>query len=189
MPGGGSGFLDVQGAPLHGGTYVTLVPPNDLSAMTVIIETMADSSCLSRNLSYFNVTFTTRDGLPGPGTVLHVWASTQDALFVEQPSVTIGLDSRFTVLVAPDSLITVSTIANASHGGFPNSPIPPPVSLLSAIRTYTSSYILPLCMRTSYLCSFRGHFRIMIRLTITPMTVWRAISLTKLEAGQLEMAL
>jgi galactosylceramidase len=27
VPGGGSGFLDVTGAPLHGGTYVSLVPP------------------------------------------------------------------------------------------------------------------------------------------------------------------
>lgn len=97
--------------------------------MTVIVETMADSSCLSRNLSYFNLTFSTGGGLPGPGMLLHVWTSTQDALFIEQAPITIGADSSFTILVAPDSLVTLSTIANATKGGFPDSPVPAEVCL------------------------------------------------------------
>ena len=124
VPGGGSGFIDVAGAPLHGGTYVTLVPPGDLSAMTLIVETMADSSCLARNLSFFNLTFTTAGGLPGPGTQLYVWTSTQDALFEQQAPIAINEDSSFTILVAPDSLVTISTVSNASKGSFPDSPIP-----------------------------------------------------------------
>ena len=124
MPGGGSGFLDVTGAPLHGGTYVSLVPPHDLSGLTVIIETSADDSCLRRNLSHFSLTFTTRGGLPGPGTTLFVWTSTQDELFVQRAPLVIAADSSFSLTVAPDSITTVSTTAGAQHGGFPDSPVP-----------------------------------------------------------------
>ena len=124
VPGGGSGFLDVAGAPLHGGTYVSLVPPDRLDALTVIIETSADTSCLRRNLSHFTLTFTTRGGLPGPGTTLFVWSSTQSALFRQLAPVTIAADSSFTVSVAPDSITTVSTVATAAHGSFPDSPVP-----------------------------------------------------------------
>ena len=124
VPGGGSGFLDVAGAPLHGGTYVSLVPPDNLSGLTVIIETSADTSCLRRNLSHFSLTFTTRGGLPGPGTTLFVWSSTQDELFVQLAPLVIAADSSFSLTVAPDSITTVSTTAGARHGGFPDSPVP-----------------------------------------------------------------
>ena len=124
VPGGGSGFLDVAGAPLHGGTYVSLVPPDDLSGLTVIIETSADTSCLLRNLSHFSLAFTTRGGLPGPGTTLFVWSSTQDELFAQLAPIVIAADSTFSISVAPDSIVTVSTTAGATHGSFPDSPIP-----------------------------------------------------------------
>ncbi len=128
MPGGGSGFIDLaNAAPLHGGTYVTLVPPDDLSGMTLIVETMADSSCLKRQLGNFSLTFTTKAGLPGPGTELFVWKSTQYALFMQQSSITIGPDSSFTLVVEPDALVTLSTVAGARKGSFPDSPIPPQV--------------------------------------------------------------
>ena len=127
VPGGGSGFLDVPGAPLHAGTYVSLVPENDLSGLTVIIETSADTSCLQRNLSHFSVTFSTSSGLPGPGTKLFVWTSTQAALFVQQAPIVIAADSTFSVAVVPDSITTVSTTAGATHGSFPDSPVPAPL--------------------------------------------------------------
>ena len=143
VPGGGSGFLDVAGQPLHGGTYVTLVPPvGDPPGLTVIIETMADRSCLHRNLSHFNITFKVRGGLPGPGTRLYVWRSTQSALFVEDAAspLTIAADSTFTVGIAPDALVTVSTVAGASHGSFPEAPIPAlapwPLPLRDDFSTY-----------------------------------------------------
>ncbi len=124
VPGGGSGYLNVAGMPLHAGTYVTLVPPQGQSGMTVVVETLADRSCLRRNLSNYDITLTTGGGLPGPGTVLHVWLSTQTALFVQQPSITIGPDSTFRITIEPDAMITVSTVSTAVHGSFPDSPIP-----------------------------------------------------------------
>ena len=103
------------------------MPPEGPSAgLTLILETLADSSCLRRNESHFRLRFTTAGGLPGPGTLLHVWTSTQDALFVSQPPVTIGPDSAFTVDLPPDSMATISTVATATHGSFPDAPIPPP---------------------------------------------------------------
>ena len=132
VPGGGSGFLTAPRAQLHGGTYVTLVPPEGGGiGLTVIIETLADSSCLARNASSFAITFTLRGAsppLPAPGATLYVWSSTQDALFVQQQSITIASDGTFSVSVEPDAMVTVSTVATARHGSFPASPIPPPAS-------------------------------------------------------------
>ena len=124
VPGGGSGFLDVEGAPLHGGTYVSLVPENDLSGLTVIVETSADRSCLQRNLSHFSLRFTTRGGLPGPGTVLYVWSSTQSSLFAQLAPLTIDDSSSFSIEVAPDSITTVTTVSTGNKGSFPDSPVP-----------------------------------------------------------------
>lgn len=123
VPGGGSGFLDVSGFPLHSGTYVSLVPPQG-EGLTVIIETFAETSCLQRNLTDLTITFTTTGGLPGPGTVLYVWTSTQTALFIQQPNILISHDSTFTVTLYPDSMMTVTTIATGNKGNFSDSPIP-----------------------------------------------------------------
>jgi hypothetical protein len=127
VPGGGSGFLTLSGAPLHGGTYVSLVPPQG-GGLTVIIETMADASCLHRNLSHFELTFTLAPGtnLPAPGARLYVWTSSQTALFVQQAPLTVGADGTFSLTVAPDTLTTVSTVSTAAHGEFPDAPIPAP---------------------------------------------------------------
>lgn len=66
--------------PLHSGTYVALVPSDSLAGLTVIIETLNNvGGCLERNMSFVDLGFTTRGGLPGPGTVLHVWATTETA--------------------------------------------------------------------------------------------------------------
>jgi hypothetical protein len=124
VPGGGSGFLDVSGFPEHSGTYISLVPPEGKLGLTVIIETFAETSCMIRNLTDLMLTFTTTNGLPGPGTILYVWTSTQTELFVQQPSIIISPDSTFTVFLTPDSIMTVSTISTARKGNFSDSPIP-----------------------------------------------------------------
>jgi len=56
-----------------------------------------------------------------------VWTSTQSALFVQQAPVVISADSTFSVFVVPDSITTVSTTAGATHGAFPDSPVPAPL--------------------------------------------------------------
>jgi hypothetical protein len=124
VPGGGSGFLDVAGLPAHSGTYVTLVGADSLADMTVILETLDQDGCLNRSVADLAVTFTTRGGLPGAGTTLHVWLTTQTSYFVEQPPITIAADSTFRVVVPPDSMMTVSTVSTARKGAFPDSPIP-----------------------------------------------------------------
>ena len=129
VPGGGSGFLTLPGASLHGGTYVTLVPPQgDPPGLTVIVETLADTSCLARNSSHFGLTFTVLPGasMPRPGTALYVWTSSQSALFVQQAPTAIAADGTFSLTVAPDTLTTVSTVGTAVHGAFPDSPVPAP---------------------------------------------------------------
>ena len=124
VPGGGSGFLDVAGLPAHSGTYVTLVGPNPAADMTVIIETLDQNGCLNRSAADLLLTFTTRGGLPGPGTTLYVWMTTQSSYFVQLAPVTVAADSTFSVAVPPDCMMTVSTVATASKGAFPDSPIP-----------------------------------------------------------------
>lgn len=54
----------------------------------------------------------------------YVWSSTQSALFRQLSPLIIAADSSFSLTVAPDSITTVSTVATASHGSFPDSPVP-----------------------------------------------------------------
>lgn len=123
-PGGGSGFIDVAGLTSHVGTYVTLVPETSLNGLTVIIETMQQDACLSRNSSSLDLTFTTRNGLPGPGTILKVWMTTSTAYFIQLSDIIIASDSTFSIHVPPDCMITLSTETRAQKGSFPSSPIP-----------------------------------------------------------------
>ena len=106
VPGGGSSRLP------GGGSYVTLVPPTGVG-VTLILETL-EGACLrcggespSPPTLY---TFALSGGqLPGPGTLLHVWATNETAYFVELPSVTVRADGSFDVLLPADSMVTVST--------------------------------------------------------------------------------
>jgi hypothetical protein len=66
LVGQGSGLL----GPGDGGAYVTLVPPEGPSAgFTLVVETMGKAAA--------NATFALGGGLPGPGTTVHVWQTTQ----------------------------------------------------------------------------------------------------------------
>jgi hypothetical protein len=124
VPGGGSGFLHPAGSSSISGTYVTLVPPTDLSGLTIIVETLQNNDCIARNYTNFDLTFKLTNGLVGPGTVLHVWATTSTSYFQPLADVTVAADGTVSILVDADAIVTLSTTAGATHGSFPDSPIP-----------------------------------------------------------------
>lgn len=127
-PGGGSGFLPPS---MGGGSYVTLVPPTDLSGLTIVIEKVAGPcKCMPANVSAPTdgvASFATGAGLPGAGTVLHVWRTNETHQFWQDSDITIGLDGSFSVAVPRDSIVTLSTVSTAAHGG-PSAPIPAPTA-------------------------------------------------------------
>jgi hypothetical protein len=121
VPGGGSGMLPGG----NGGSYVTLVPPTDLSGLTIVVEKLEGKClrCAGETTAGETVTFQTGGGLVGPGTVLHVWRSNQTVQFWRDADVTIAADSTFSVYAPADSIVTLSTTATASKGQ-PSAPIP-----------------------------------------------------------------
>ena len=126
VPGGGSGALPAPAPAVEGGSYVTLVPEGDLSGLTVVVETLQGARCgaaPARGASNYSITFTTSGGLVGPGTVLHVWRTTPTKWFAQEADISVAADSTFSVLVGPDEILTVSTVATARHGA--HAPPPP----------------------------------------------------------------
>lgn len=121
VPGGGSGTLP------GGGYYATLVPPSTTSDFSLIITTLEGTClrCSGPSTTQQTLTFKTAGGLPGAGTTLQVWQTTETAQFVQQPAITIGADSTFTVTVPQDAIVTVSTLTTAQKGSFPGVPVPP----------------------------------------------------------------
>ncbi len=119
VPGGGSGHLP------GGGSYVTLVPADDLSQMTVILHTLQGDClrCKGYATTAQTITFQTANGLPGPGTVLQVWQTTATDQFIKMAPITIAADSTFTVSIPADAMVTVTTRTNGGKGN--PGPIPP----------------------------------------------------------------
>jgi hypothetical protein len=118
----GSGILPpLNGGDGDAGSCVTYVPPADLSEMTIICETMTVTSAGAR-------IFQLEGGLPGPGTILSVWQTTQGANFVQQPDVTVASDGTLTLVLPADGIVTASTIHTATHGQ-PSVAIPPSAPL------------------------------------------------------------
>lgn len=125
-------FLSVasqgSGALPGGGNYATLVPPTG-SGMTVILESLQGDClrCKGAPTSAQSVTFqvTGGAGLPGPGTHLYVWFTNATVSFAQRAPVTIAADGSFTVFLPADSIMTLTTVATGSKGGFPGVPIPP----------------------------------------------------------------
>jgi hypothetical protein len=109
-----------------GGSYITAVSP-DKSQFTLVLETMQGNClrCSGHATVAQNVTFALTNGLPGPGTALKQWMTFQGASFVQQPDVVVAADGTISLYVPQDGMLTVSTVATASHGAFPASPIPP----------------------------------------------------------------
>ena len=127
VPGGGSGFLPQSSG---NGSYVTLVPQNDTSEMTIVIEKITSVTCkCNLNTSAYvsdgvvNFTVLPSGGLPGGATVLHVWRTNETVQFVQDADIIINSDGTFSVFVARDSIVTLSTLSSATHG-VPSAPIP-----------------------------------------------------------------
>ena len=108
-----------------GGSYITAVSP-DSADFTLVLETM-QGNCLRCNggaTAEQTLVFALTNGLPAPGRVLKVWRTVQGASFEAQPDITVSAAGTITVTVPADGMLTVSTVSTASHGGFPDSPIP-----------------------------------------------------------------
>ena len=125
LTGSGSGLL-----PGGGGSFVTLVPPADLSALTIVIEKVAGPCKCSANATPAPadgvVTFALAGGLPGPGTRLQVWRTSAAAQFVRDAAdAAVAADGTLSVFVAADTVVTLSTLAGAGKGA-PPAPPPPP---------------------------------------------------------------
>jgi galactosylceramidase len=127
VPGNGSGLLP---SSMGNGSFVTLVPPADLSGLTIIIEKVVGPCRCTPSPSTGDtadgvVSFLLTDGLVGPGTVLQVWRTNETVQFWRDADVVVAPDSTLSVLVARDSIVTLSTVGTAAHGA-PSSPIPAP---------------------------------------------------------------
>ena len=87
---------------------------------------MVNDACIARDYSDFQLNFTTVSPLPGPGTVLYVWRTTQADYFVrDATTLTIDQNGHFSINIQTDSIVTISTEARATHGSFPD---PPPTA-------------------------------------------------------------
>lgn len=139
LVGSGSGLL-----PGGGGSYVTLVPPADLSAFTIVVEKVAGPCKCNANATPAPVdgvvTFALGGGLPGPGTPVQVWRTNATAQFVRDATdAAVGADGSLSVFVAGDSVVTLSTVVGAARGA-PASPPPPPAPFPLPHRDDFSGY-------------------------------------------------
>ena len=111
-PGGGGG---------DAGSYVSLVPPNSLDDLTLVVETMGVGAPSAR-------AFALGGGLPGPGAVFQVWATTNASRFARLADATVAADGSLTLQLPADGIVTASTLRGAAHGA-PSAPVPPPAPL------------------------------------------------------------
>jgi len=118
------------------------VPPNrSLPDFTLVIEKLAGAClhCDAEGVEDGEAAFITAGGLAGPGATLQVWRSNETRQFWRDADIVIGADSSFSVFVPRDSIVTVSTVAGASHGE-PSAPAPPsapfPVPFADAFEGY-----------------------------------------------------
>ena len=80
-----------------------------------------------------NVTFQLLNGLPGAGTALAVWQTTDSARFVPMPDVVVAADGSLTLSLPADGIVTASTVRTAAHGQ-PSAPVPPSAPLALPYR-------------------------------------------------------
>jgi hypothetical protein len=122
LVGRGSGILPAAGgAGGDAGSYVALVPPHSLGDLTLIVETMGVGAPSTRS-------FALGGGLPGPGTVFQVWATTNACRFCRLADAAVGADGSLLLQLPADGVLTASTVRGAAHGA-PSAPVPPPAPL------------------------------------------------------------
>ena len=111
LQGGSSGLLP------GGGSYVAARSPNG-SAFTLVVETLQGNClrCHGGSTAAQDLVFSLAGGLPGPGAVLQVWQTTQDAPFVRLADAAVAGDGTLSLHIPADAMVTVSTIATAGHG-------------------------------------------------------------------------
>lgn len=110
------GSADAGGAA-DAGSYVAFVPPDSLSQLTLIVETI--------NAPPSTRVFSLVGGLPGPGASFCVWTTTNSARFVRGSDVLVASDGTLTLTLPGDGVLTASTVCTAAHG-VPSTPVPPP---------------------------------------------------------------
>jgi hypothetical protein len=140
VAGGGSGFLPPSAG---NGSFVSFVPGSTLSDVTIIIEKVIGPCKCSPpgagETADGAVDVVLTGGLPGEGTVLHVWRTNATRQFWQDQDITVGSGGAFSVFVARDEIVTVSTVSTAAHGGSLAS-IPPPASFPLPYADDFSSY-------------------------------------------------
>jgi hypothetical protein len=120
---GSSGFLPA------GGTYVTLVSPTGAAGgFALILESMDTTACGEGATGDQALTFVLTGGLAAAGATLHVWMTTQSAMFQQMADITVGADGSFQVYLPLDAMMTITTTTGQAHGRAANA-VPPPAPL------------------------------------------------------------
>jgi hypothetical protein len=112
-----------------GGSYVTLVAADGSGHFTMVFETLmgACNHCGNEVVTGAAqvVWITLTGGLSASNNILYCWQTNATNYFVQLPPITVYANGSFLLSIGADTMITVSTIGNASHGQ-PASPIPNP---------------------------------------------------------------
>ena len=128
-PSGGSGQLFAPQGGNAAGSFVTLVPPEGPGAgFALILETLQSGDCCARDAHDLALSVALGGGLPAaPGTVLRVWRSTKGSYLERQPDAVVDANGSFSLVVAADSIVTVTTrdATPPPPGWTPPGPPPP----------------------------------------------------------------
>jgi len=131
---GSSGQLFAPQGGNAAGSFVTLVPPEGPGAgFALIVETLQSSDCCARGAHDLALSVSLDAGLPNaPGTALRVWQSTKGSYLVRMPDAIVDANGSFTLTVAADSIVTVTTrdATPPPPGWTPPGPPPAPAPFL-----------------------------------------------------------
>jgi len=180
--GNGTGLLP------SGGSYVTLVPPNNSEGdFSIIVETMShdNSVCIRPNLPPYNVspqtvTFTLEGGL-ATTKVLYVWYThlnqNQSNIYFENIMQITPENGQFTLNLDVDSVFTISTLTGQQKGSYAQ---PPPSTAFPSL--YTDNFdSYPISSEANYFQDqtgvweiYPGDFtnKIMRQQVVTPPLLW-----------------
>ena len=123
VPSGSSGRLP------GGGTYVSLIPPDE-PGLTIILETFGALSarCAGAAASGPQALVLRLTGggggMPQPGSSLFAWQTNATAQFVRLDDVLVTADGTVSVTIGVETMLTLTTVAGGRKGA-PSAPIPP----------------------------------------------------------------